>query len=260
MSGGSVSFDRAAEYYDETRTTDAVSLRTILDLLEEEVCGRGPVLELGVGTGQLALPLAERGSPVMGLDLSTDMMAVLRGKAGHGSGPPLMQADAIRLPVRNASLGGAYARWVLHLIPEWMDALGELDRTVVAGGKVAIEPGGFSGPFREIYLRYKQMLGDAVVAVGLSALDRDEQLDEGFGSLGWVVQRKVPVTYERTATLREVFDEIPTKRWSWTWRVPDDDLVATTEAVRVWAEDRFGDLDEPLPMEATRWRVYARAS
>ena len=260
MSGGSVSFDRAAAYYDETRTTDASSLLAILDLLEEEICGRGPVLELGVGTGQLALPLAERGAPVIGLDLSADMMAVLRSKATRGARLPLIQADVIRVPVPDASLGGVYARWVLHLVPEWMEALGELDRTVVPGGKVAIEPGGFSGPFREIYLRYKQILGDAVVAVGLSAVDRDDQLDEGFGSLGWVVRREVPVTYERTVTLREVFEEIPRKRWSWTWRVPDDDLVSTTEAVRAWAEDRFGGLDEPLPGEATRWRVYARAS
>ncbi len=260
VSGRSVSFDRAAEYYDETRTTDASSLLAILDLLEEEVCSRGPVLELGVGTGQLALPLAERGAQVIGLDLSADMMAVLRSKATRGPGLPLMQADATRVPVRDASLGGAYARWVLHLVPEWMQALGELDRIVVPGGKVAIEPGGFSGPFREIYLRYKQMLGDAVVAVGLSAVDRDEQLDQGFGSLGWVVRREVPVTYDRTVTLREVFEEIPRKRWSWTWRVPDDELVSTTRAVLAWAEDCFGDLDEPLPGEATRWRVYARAS
>ena len=60
----------------------------------------------------------------------------------------------------DSSLTGAYARWVLHLVPEWMQALRELDRTVVPGGKVAIEPGGFSGAFRQIYLRYRQILGD----------------------------------------------------------------------------------------------------
>lgn len=258
MSQGSISFDRAAAYYDETRVTDDGSLRTILDLLAEEVCGRGPVLELGVGTGQLALPLAARGAPVIGLDLSPEMMAVLRDKAGDAPRLPLVQSDATRLPVADGSLGGAYARWVLHLIPDWLQALRELDRVVIAGGKVAIEPGGFSGQFRETYLRFKQILGDAVVAVGLSHVDRDRQLDDGFASIGWVLHREVPVVYERTITLREVFDEIPTKRWSWTWRVPDDDLAAATDEVRAWAEAGFGGLDDPVPAEPTRWRVYAR--
>lgn len=259
MTGSSISFDRAATYYDETRVTDEESLRTIIDLLQSDVCGRGPVLEIGVGTGQLALPLALGGAPVIGLDLSAEMMAMLRAKAGDAARLPLVRADATRLPLGDGALGGAYARWVLHLIPDWMRALSELDRTVMSGGKVAIEPGGFSGAFREIYLRFRRLLGDAVVAVGLNYIDRDRQLDEGFASVGWAVQREEPVVYQRTMTLREVFDEIPTKRWSWTWRVADDDLAAATDEVQAWAEERFGDLDDPMPNEATRWRVYARA-
>jgi SAM-dependent methyltransferase len=257
---GSVSFDRAAAYYDETRVTDDRSLRAILDLLEGEVCGRGPVLEIGVGTGQLALPLAARGAPVLGIDLSAEMMAMLREKTGRAAPLPLIQADATRLPLGDASLGGAYARWVLHLIPEWMEVLRELDRTVAAGGKVAIEPGGYSGAFRDVYLRFQQALGDTVVAVGLNDIDRDRQLDEGFASIGWVVHREVPVVYERTVTLNEIFEEIPTKRWSWTWRVPDDDLVAATDEVRAWAAEELGGLDDPLPADATRWRLYTRSA
>ncbi|NJP26951.1 class I SAM-dependent methyltransferase [Microbispora sp. SCL1-1] len=42
----------------------------------------GPVLEFGIGTGRLALPLAARGLAVSGIDASPDMVAVLRGKPG----------------------------------------------------------------------------------------------------------------------------------------------------------------------------------
>jgi SAM-dependent methyltransferase len=259
MSGASVSFDRAALYYDETRVTDPDALRTIVDLLASVMPGRGPVIELGVGTGQIALPSADRGVGVIGLDLSAEMMTVLRGKSG-GLELPLIQGDATRLPIADGSLGGAYMRWVLHLIPDWMGVLRELDRTVVTGGTVAIEPGGFSGPFRETYLRYKEILGDSVVAVGLTAVDRDEQLDEGFALVGWTLQDEVPLMYERTTTLRGVFDEVPSKRWSWTWRVPDDQLARATDEVRAWAKDRFGDLDRPIPSEHVVWRVYRRAA
>ena len=47
-----------------------------------QLAGEGPVLELGVGTGRLALPLAERGLEVHGIDASEAMLAKLREKPG----------------------------------------------------------------------------------------------------------------------------------------------------------------------------------
>src|SRR6478736_3362201 len=47
-----------------------------------ELAGDGAALELGIGTGRIALPLAERGVPVHGIDLSSAMVARLREKAG----------------------------------------------------------------------------------------------------------------------------------------------------------------------------------
>ena len=47
-----------------------------------ELAGDGPALELGVGTGRIALPLAGRGVPVHGIDLSRAMVARLRDKPG----------------------------------------------------------------------------------------------------------------------------------------------------------------------------------
>lgn len=52
-----------------------------VDLLTE-LAGRGPALELGIGTGRIALPLARRGVPVHGIDLSRAMVARLRAKPG----------------------------------------------------------------------------------------------------------------------------------------------------------------------------------
>ncbi|MFE7312219.1 class I SAM-dependent DNA methyltransferase [Streptomyces sp. NPDC057555] len=46
------------------------------------LAGRGRALELGIGTGRLALPLARRGVPVHGIDLSRAMVARLREKPG----------------------------------------------------------------------------------------------------------------------------------------------------------------------------------
>jgi len=47
-----------------------------------EVAGKGPVLELGIGTGRIALPLASRGLQVTGIDASPAMVGKLRQKPG----------------------------------------------------------------------------------------------------------------------------------------------------------------------------------
>ncbi|WP_345014467.1 class I SAM-dependent methyltransferase [Streptomyces shaanxiensis] len=52
-----------------------------VDLLAE-LAGSGPALELGIGTGRIALPLAGRGVPVHGIDTSRAMVDRLRAKPG----------------------------------------------------------------------------------------------------------------------------------------------------------------------------------
>jgi predicted TPR repeat methyltransferase len=47
-----------------------------------EMAGPGPVLELGIGTGRLALPLSRRGVRVHGIELSAAMVAHLRSEEG----------------------------------------------------------------------------------------------------------------------------------------------------------------------------------
>src|SRR5689334_12848980 len=61
----------------------------VVDFLVERA-GDGPALELAIGTGRIALPLAERGISVAGIDLSPDMVAQLRAKPG---------ADAIEVAI-----------------------------------------------------------------------------------------------------------------------------------------------------------------
>jgi hypothetical protein len=57
-----------------------------------ELAGTGPVLELAIGTGRIALPLADRGIDVRGIDASEEMVARLRSKPG-GAGIPVTIGD-----------------------------------------------------------------------------------------------------------------------------------------------------------------------
>jgi predicted TPR repeat methyltransferase len=57
-----------------------------IDLLAE-LAGSGRVLELGIGSGLMALPLAGRGIDLQGIDLSEAMVARLRAKPGGDAIP-----------------------------------------------------------------------------------------------------------------------------------------------------------------------------
>src|SRR5215218_7648318 len=60
------------------------------------LAGGGRVLELGIGTGTVALPLAARGVEVCGIDASPEMVAALRAKPGGAELPVTLgdMADA----------------------------------------------------------------------------------------------------------------------------------------------------------------------
>jgi SAM-dependent methyltransferase len=75
--------ERVAERYDELSADmfDPAVVEPTVDFLAE-LAGDGAALELGIGTGRIALPLSERGVRVHGIDLSEEMVAKLREKPG----------------------------------------------------------------------------------------------------------------------------------------------------------------------------------
>jgi SAM-dependent methyltransferase len=75
--------ERVAERYDESAEDmfGAAAVGPVVDFLVE-MAGSGRALELGIGTGRIALPLAARGVPLDGIELSKAMAARLREKPG----------------------------------------------------------------------------------------------------------------------------------------------------------------------------------
>jgi ubiquinone/menaquinone biosynthesis C-methylase UbiE len=253
---GSIRFDRAVEFYDQTRAISEESMERTVELLVSELGGRGHVLEVGVGTGLLALPLHERGMDVTGLDLAEPMLVRLIAKAGGRRPLPLVLGDATRMPFRGGSFGGAYLRWVLHLIPDWRTAMVEVVRVIRPGGVFVASLGAHGGPREEISDRFAEETG---LDLGLVGLDwgASAELDEVMTRLG-CSPREIPQLREVVdQTLESFIESIAEGRWSWTWKVPDDLRRRTAEQIRPWAEERFGPLDAPYQEElATRWCAY----
>jgi SAM-dependent methyltransferase len=73
-----MSFEDVSEMYRDLQRGDEIAAVAFL----EQLAGRGPALELAIGTGRIALPLAARGIHVDGIDISPAMVDQFRAKPG----------------------------------------------------------------------------------------------------------------------------------------------------------------------------------
>jgi SAM-dependent methyltransferase len=106
----------------------------------------GRVLDVGCGTGSLALTLAERGAPdrVAAIDLAAPYIAFARSRPGP-AGIGFAVGDACRLPYADGSFGAALAQLALNFVPDATQAAREMRRVVRPGGIVAAAIWDFRG-------------------------------------------------------------------------------------------------------------------
>ena len=253
--GRSISFDRAAEYYDRTRRMSPDAEAATTAMLAKEFTDKGRILEIGVGTGQIALALQASGVPMAGVDISLAMLEVLCRKAGDRRPFPLAAADGTALPFRAGAFGGAVLRHVLHLVAAYDRVAEEAMRVVRPGGVVVVSAGWHSPISDEIEQLFSREWGDAR-HVGLSPRDT-EGLDRIFAGRGAIPRELPPIRAPGVETTREFIESVERNQFSWTWRLSDDELRRASQALRAWAERRGLDPDEVLDPELrSDWRAY----
>jgi SAM-dependent methyltransferase len=129
--------EHVASQYDESSADmfDPAVVEPVVDFLEQ-LAGGGAALELGIGTGRIALPLAQRGVEVHGIDLSSAMVARLRAKPG-GDGIPVVIGD-----FATARAEGRFS--LAYLVFNTINNLTTQDEQVACFENVAahLEPGG----------------------------------------------------------------------------------------------------------------------
>jgi SAM-dependent methyltransferase len=252
----SVAFDRAAEYYDATRRLRPATHDAIIGQLAGELAGRGTVLEVGVGTGRIALDLHRRGVSMIGVDLSVPMMRKLVEKAGGAAPFPLAVADATALPFRGGSLGAVIVCHVLHLVSPWQRAVEELGRVVRPGGVILVElVQGAGGPARETGERFWSATTRGAREV--RGLDDLKELGPFLAHLGLPLRMLPPVVERGERTLDQVIARLEAGTFSSCWEIGEEERRSAAAVTREWARGRFGPLDTPLPLEATiTWHAY----
>ena len=102
----------------------------------------GPVVDLGCGTGSLALLMAEEGHDVLGVDFSPRMVARARAKAGAAtSAPALLVADVADPPLRAGSVDVVLCRHVLWALPDPAAVVRRWAALLRPGGRLVLVEG-----------------------------------------------------------------------------------------------------------------------
>jgi SAM-dependent methyltransferase len=142
----------AGDYPDLAKTIEEVARR----LLDRVGAVEGEdLLDIATGTGNLAIPAAELGARVTGLDLTPKLLEVARARASEaGVEVSFIEGDAEALPFADASFDRVTSCFGVIFAPRHDQAAGELVRVARPGGTVAFTawtPEGMNGEmFRRI--------------------------------------------------------------------------------------------------------------
>jgi ubiquinone/menaquinone biosynthesis C-methylase UbiE len=249
-------FDRAVEYYDRTRGLSEDASRDMTALLASELHDRGRTLEIGVGTGLVALPLAAAGVPLVGLDLSAPMLAKLVEKAGGRPPFPLVVGDATTLPFEDHRFGAAVVRHVLHLVPAWRQVVAELVRVVSPGGLVLVSSGQVPEPWHELTDRFMERVGRPSFADALDSWETGA-IVQVFRAHRADVRQLPRITQHVAQTMGDFLDQMAAGMHSWTWEVQEERRQEAVAELRAWAFERWGSLDPPGGREvAIEWLAF----
>ncbi|HKE10800.1 MAG TPA: class I SAM-dependent methyltransferase [Myxococcota bacterium] len=256
--GKSIVFDRAAETYDATRGFPPGVAERVAALVDQAVA-LGPearLLEIGVGTGRLALPLAARGLRVTGVDLSRPMMEQLLAKRGDLS-VAVARADATLLPFPRGSFDAVLAVHVFHLIPCWREVLREIARVLPSHGvfvHAADDRTADWAQWRDGAFGSSHNVDNVGVPYAQTETFPEQQ--------GWqLVREPYRLAFSRRLKPSRLVDGLLRRDWSWTWGLTDAQLAEAAERLRATLAQRFGGLDSSVEVQSGFWvRVYRAPS
>jgi SAM-dependent methyltransferase len=249
-----MSFDRAADYYDATRALPVDVHRRLTAMLVTELASRGPCLEIGVGTGRVALPLVAHGVELVGVDIAGQMLRRLVVNAGGHSPLPLAVADVSALPFADSCFGAVLASHVLHLIADWRAVVDEAVRVLASGAVFLVDfGGGVPAPWSVPTDALMRAQGVVRSRPGMSDPHPVTAHLEGRAR----PRPLAPLTMTTTRSLAQDLAEWESQLHSWTWSSSAEQMSSACAAVRQWASDTDWPLDRLVGLERTiQWWAF----
>lgn len=207
----------AAAYRRSFATLCAGTIEPLLDATGgSSRAGRVRHLDLGCGTGELAVAASRRGRSIVAADPDLEMAALTReALAGH-DGSVVLDAGAPTLPIASGAMDAITANFVVNHAPDPRATVRDLVRVAAPGAPVAMtiwttEP----GPHLTTFAAAAEEAG--AVPVPSSRLPADRDFPRTAAGLGGIAG-EAGLRVERAEELR------------WTWRIAADDLMAGISA------------------------------
>ena len=248
MITSSRSFDRAADFYDQTRELSGPVATQGIPALLSQIPPQGRILDVGTGTGRISIPLQRLGADVIGIDLSLKMMTKQRDKY---PATRLVQGDASRLPFASRQIDAVVTTHVMHLIGPWREALREYRRVLKPGG-VYVDAWTWlddSSAVPRLRGHWRVLVEAHGVQWQTPGVRNREDITAELRAMGAQTSDLEALRYQADIAPREVLELIGGRLSSDTWEIPDDVFTATVAGVTAWAKQEYGDLDKPLTEE-----------
>lgn len=248
MASESVVFDRAAGFYDATRGfPPGIEHRAAAIIIQAGgISEHSRILEVGVGTGRIALPLAQHShATLFGIDLSVLMMHRLHEKR-QNERIFLTQGDITRLPYPTDAFNHVTATHVFHLIPGWKEALREVKRVLRPDGLFLScwGDGRGEGPFEVLHQAWRTVVPpqqEKNVGVERDRMYRFAE-DEGWQPVG----EQLTFEYAETSTPAAFIARHEKRIYSRSWVLTDEQIAKGVAAMKAIAAQEFPDLEQNI--------------
>jgi SAM-dependent methyltransferase len=224
----SLSFDGLVALYDETRYIDPVSFQKAIQFLIEHfpVLSFPSLFEPGIGTGRIAIPFAQKGYDVTGVDISPEMLKALRHtQACTRLGKPVRfsQADITSLPFDANTFDLALVVHLFYFIQDWKKAADEIMRVTRAGGAVVLMHTGMGMEIPELNKGYKELCLERGVCIEQVGVKSTKEVVDYYRSTGCKAECiKGRWRWISRIRIGKALDYIRAKAYSFTIAIPEE--------------------------------------
>ncbi|NWJ45273.1 MAG: class I SAM-dependent methyltransferase [Chloroflexi bacterium] len=271
-----ISFDRAAGFYDETRGfPEGVPeniCKALVDYTAANITTR--FLELGIGTGRIALPFIKSGYDFTGVDISSEMLKRLENKLAEELELPkyrynLQVGDVTALPFPENSFDIAIAVHVVHLVSDLAQTLKEAKRVLrkpggclVIAHEQAVEEAGELSPEQTVRQKWGRILaglGSDLRKKRERAWHSEEISISYLQELGAEIEKTNLLEFElKPLSQREMANRLINRMYSSDWEHSDEIHTQAVVQLNNWLASEVENPDKPYSGKVSFRAIIAR--